>query len=174
MRAQKRLVVAVYGASCTGKSTSARILVRLRGCALRSDGEGIRARSIELKTKPSALTLDEHRKIDETTRYFAASGPEPLVIEGTFLDALLSDIENIRLGELVCADHERQRRYGDREGSHGLLSRDNADQKLRYSLHVNHKGTPDITIDTTSKTPEEVAGEIVTWIQSKDATEERS
>src|SRR5260370_16755393 len=106
MRAQKRLVVAVYGASCTGKSTSARTLARLLGCALRSAGEAIRARSIELKTKPSALTLDEHRKIDETTRYFAASEPEPLLIKGPFLHPLLSHISNIRLWDLICPTHQ--------------------------------------------------------------------
>ena len=174
MCAQERLVLALYGASCTGKTTVARILAKELNCSLRSAGDAIRARSLELNVPQNSLALDEHRKIDETTRAMARSSVGPLVIEGTFLGALLFDLKDIRRIKLICAEGERRRRWESRGGT-PLHSRDDADRRLRQCLHgCRADGTPDITIETSSRTPEEIAKEINTWVQTKDDSEKPS
>lgn len=141
------------------------MLARRLGCGLRSAGEAIRARSLELNVDPVALPLVEHRSIDEGTLELARSSKDCLVIEGTFLDVLLSDLENVLKIELICEEAERRQRFKTRSGKDSLKQRDHADRHLRELLHGCREGTRDITIDTTSKTPEEITEEIIEWAQ---------
>lgn len=166
MRAQKRLVIGLCGISCTGKSAIAKALATLLDCNLRSVGDAIRARSKEKGISHDALTLSDHQTIDDTTRHFAQSGQSCLIIDGTFLDALLSDMRNVIKIELTCEDAERRRRFASREGNDGIQIRDDCDRQLRYSLHGSLRGETDLKIDTTSKTPNEVAREIILWLQT--------
>ena len=172
MSTEKKLVLALYGASCTGKTSSARALSELFNCPLRCAGEAVAARSREMEITPQSLPLEEHRGIDQATLCLVKSARRRVVVEGTFLDALLADSENVLLVELICDDEERRRRFVSREGKDDLSVRDGADRELRHSLHKNHAGTADITIDSTAKSPVEVAKEIIAWIQQRHPDEE--
>jgi broad-specificity NMP kinase len=152
----------------------AKALGKLLDCPFRSVGDAVRTRSRELGISPDSFHIDEHRRIDEVTRSFARSAQSRVVIEGTFLDALLSDLDNVCIVELTCSEEERKRRFVSREAQCELGVRDNADEKLRIALHGDHRGKPQVTIDTTSKAPDEVAKEISAWIQTRNITEQRS
>jgi cytidylate kinase len=166
---QKRVVLALYGLSCTGKTTVAEKIAELTGWSLRSAAKAVHERAAELGISPDALSLSEHRAIDETTRNLAASACETLVIEGTFLDALLSEVPRISRIELNCGGQERLRRFQCRENNRDLVSRDNADRQLRRSLHGTRRGVPDLSIDTTTKSPDDVAKEIIAWLGTNEA-----
>jgi cytidylate kinase len=158
-------VLALYGLSCTGKSTIAAKLAALFGLPLRSASIEIRRRSSELGITPNALPVSEHMAIDEATRSLAMEAVPGMVIEGTFLDALLSDISGVVRIELKCADAERLRRLLDREKSRDLDSRDNDTRNLRSILHGKKTSLPDFSIDTTGKTADTVTEEITTWLR---------
>src|SRR5882762_1539844 len=120
MCAQKRIVIALYGKTCSGKSTTAKKLAELFGCPSRSASDAVRLRSRELGISACELPTAEHRKIDEGTRSLVQSSRGTLVVEGSFLDALLSDVGNIYRIELTCIDDERQKRFVRRSGQNGL------------------------------------------------------
>jgi cytidylate kinase len=173
MCASKRIVLAIYGLSCTGKSTIAAKLAALLRVPLRSASVEIRRRASELGVTPNALPMREHKAIDEATRSLATEAIPGMVIEGTFLDALLSDISGIVRIELKCADEERLRRLLGREGSRDLDSRDNDTQNLRSILHGKKTSLPDFSIDTTGKTADTATEEITTWLRMTNSDGKR-
>src|SRR5947207_11960028 len=109
MCAQKRVIVALYGRSCSGKSTAAKRLAELLNCDLYSAGDSVRKRCKELGESPADLSLPEHRAIDDVTRSIVKSARTSLVVEGSFLDALLDDLGGIYRVELTCDAEERRR-----------------------------------------------------------------
>src|SRR5215470_5354548 len=106
MCAQKRIAVALYGKSCSGKSATAKKLAALLNCAAHSASEPVRRRSRELGISPSGLSIAEHRKIDECTRHLVQSTLSRLVVEGSFLDALLRDLTGVYRVEMICKEDE--------------------------------------------------------------------
>src|SRR5205809_415197 len=134
MCAQKRIVIALYGRSCSGKSTTAQKLGELLNCAVHSASASVRQRSRELGILPNELSLADHQKIDEYTRHLVESSPGPLVVEGSFLDALLGDLLRIYRVELICENEERRRRYVQGIGQDELGQRDKDDDDLRDIL----------------------------------------
>ncbi|SRR6266852_9292181 len=173
MRSQKRIVVALYGRSCSGKSTTAHELSQLLNCPIHSAGERVRSRSKELGVTPTNLPLVEHRLIDDHTRAAAKTAVAPLIVDGSFLDALFCDLKDVYRIELICSAEERRRRFIQRSGHRGLDQRDKEDDNLRRALHVDCSRSPEATFDTTSKTPGEVAQEIFRWLETKTAAEVR-
>jgi|SRR5579864_423435 len=172
MCAQKRIVIALYGKSCSGKSTTAQKLCELLNCAVHSASGSVRGRSRELGISPNELSLAEHQKIDKDTRHLVQSSLGPLVVEGSFLDALLGDLPRIYRVELTCKNEERRRRYAQRIGQDELGRRDKEDDNLRDSLHGNYTAKADFVVDTTCKTPVQVAEEIVAWLSTKELREQ--
>jgi cytidylate kinase len=166
----QRIVIAVQGPTCSGKTTTAKKLAALLGFKVRSAGDAVKARSVELNVEPDELSLLDHQRIDDLTRQMVESSKEPLIVEGTFLDALLSTIGDIYRIGLHCEENERRRRFIGREGYDGMQERDRADAALRFALHGEHAGSTDIVIDTTLKLPDEVAKEIAQWIQKKNTS----
>jgi cytidylate kinase len=167
MCAQKRIVIALCGKTCSGKSTTAKKLAELLSCPIYSASDSVRMRSRELGISPNYLSLTEHRKIDEATRSAVQSTPGSLVVEGSFVDALLGDVGNVYRVELICGEEERRRRFVDRNGRDGLDQRDKDDSELRHALHGDNVGALDLTFDTTSKTTDQVAEGIVVWLETK-------
>lgn len=170
MCAQKRIILVLYGKCCSGKSTMAKKLAESFSCPIRSASDAVRARSRDLGVSASDLPMGEHRKIDEDTRSVVQSSGGSLVVEGSFLDALLSDVGNVCRIELTCGDDERRRRFVRRTGQNGLVQRDEDDDKLRLALHGDHVGAAaDLTVDTTSKEPDQIAEEIIVWLRTNGA-----
>ena len=172
MCAQKRIVIALYGRSCTGKSTTAQKLGELLNCTVHSASASVRGRSRELGILPNELSLAEHQRIDQDTRNVVQSTQGPLVVEGSFLDALLGDLPHIYRVQLTCENEERRRRYAQRVGQDELRRRDKDDDNLRGNLHGNYTTKADFAGDTTCKTPVQVAEEIVAWLSTEVAREQ--
>jgi cytidylate kinase len=166
MCAQKRIVIALFGKTCSGKSTTAKKLAELLSFPIHSASNSVRMRSRELGMSPNDLSLAEHRNIDKATLSVVQSTRGSLVVEGSFLDALLEDIGIYRV-ELTCDEEERRRRFMQRSGENGLDRRDQEDSGLRHALHGDNVGAADLTLDTTSKTPDQVAEEIIVWLRTK-------
>jgi cytidylate kinase len=172
MCAEKRIILVLYGKSCSGKSTVAKKLAESFSCPIRSASDAVRARSKELGVSASDLPMGEHRKIDEDTRSVVQSSGGSLVVEGSFLDVLLSDVGNVCRIELTCGDDERQRRFVRRSGQNGLVERDKDDDKLRLALHGDRVAVPaELTVDTTSKAPDQIVKEIIVWLRTNGAEE---
>ena len=167
MCSEKRIVVALYGRSCSGKSTTARELSQLLDCPTYSAGERVKGRSKELGVPPADLSVLEHRLIDESLRTMVQSAAKSLIVEGSFLDVLFYDLGNVYRIELVCSAQERRRRFSQRSGFDNLSGRDKNDDDLRRALHGERNCSAEATFDTTSKTPAEVAREIFRWLEAR-------
>jgi cytidylate kinase len=167
MRAKKKVVVALFGRCCSGKSSIAKELAQLLNCAIHSASEAVRSKCRELGISTGELQLTEHKDIDATTYSIVALASSLLVVEGSFLDALLKDAADTYRIELVCEDWERRRRFTERHMTDGLDQRDNDDDKLRWALHGNRYGRPDVTFNTTGEKPREIAERIFEWLKTK-------
>jgi cytidylate kinase len=167
MCTEKRIVVALYGRSCSGKSTTARELSQLLACPTYGAGERVKSRSKELGVSPADLSLVEHQLIDQSLRTMVQSAVNCLIVEGSFLDVLFYDLRNVYRIELVCSAEERRRRFSQRNGFDNMDERDKNDDDLRRALHGELSCSAEATFDTTSKTPEEVAQEIFRWLEAK-------
>lgn len=87
---QARLI-ALFGPSCTGKTTLARILADRMGLPLRCCGELIKQRAAERGVPIPELSQEDHCEIDEGTREWCQLG-EARIVEGRFLDQVLAPI----------------------------------------------------------------------------------
>lgn len=160
------MVIAIFGKSCVGKSVVATLLSKKMGIPVRHCGRIIRERARSLCISLSNLPASEHKSIDEETIAIATGHQENLIIEGNFLDAVLQGVENILFINLTCEDQERERRYINRLGNHNLdlsslKARDAADIAHRGSFYTQLKEIKIFTIDTTSRTIDEVVAEIL-------------
>jgi cytidylate kinase len=163
------MTLALYGRTCTGKSTIAKLLGNRLDCPVHGVGEIVRARSAELGTAPRGLSLEEHHTIDKVIGSIVKLAGESVVVEGAFLDALLGDLDGVYRVKLTCGDEERRSRFDRRVGASRLEQRDEDDDNLRHALHGGKLGCADVTFDTTSKTADQVAEEIIQWLSTKTA-----
>jgi cytidylate kinase len=167
------MILALYGATCVGKSNVARILAEVLSYETRHCGELVKDRARALGISPTELAPEEHFKIDELTRHrLLETGIRDLIIEGTLLDIVLRDFPTVYLVELVCSDDERLRRFSTR-GSGDVAAfrrRNDEDLSLRSSLYINaDRRAPDYVIDTTSKSIDDVVNTIASYVSSNAA-----
>ena len=159
--------MALYGRSCSGKSSTARELSQLLHCAIYSASERVKSRSKELGVAPASLPLTEHQIIDEIMRAAAKSVAASLIVDGSFLDALFYDLRDVCRIQLICSTEERRLRFNQKCGYDGLDRRDREDDELRRALHGARSSSAAAIFDTTSKTPGEVAQEVFRWLQTE-------
>jgi len=119
------------------------------------------------------LSLDDHRRVDEGTRAFVLQN-ERCILEGSFLDSVLVDLEDIQFVRLVCGDAERQRRWAGRRGATASLSlRDIDDEVLRGKLYgAGRRVSVNVEVDTTSISPTDTAlriAEVIHVVWGRDA-----
>jgi cytidylate kinase len=160
------LVIAIFGKSCTGKSTVADALGEILGAHVRHCGEILRSRALEMGKPVSELSSEVHRLIDAETRAWAADRSASLkVVEGILLEELrgLVDILFIRL---VCDTTVREARFRSRRGvASSITVRDNEDEQLRDELYSGQiSSSPSANIlefDTTRRLAREIAKDIV-------------
>jgi hypothetical protein len=122
-------------------------------------------------TAPGKLSLEEHRTIDKAIRSIVESSVDLVVVEGAFLDALLGDLGGVYRVQLTCGDEERRNRFKLRLGGASLEQRDEDDDNLRHALHGMNLGSADVTLDTSSNTPNQIAEEIILWLTTKTVAE---
>lgn len=83
------MMLALVGASGTGKSTVARELSIQLSWPVRYCGDEVRCMARQQGVQPEALSLRAHADVDEATRLMARQ-VEPLIVEGRFLHYVLA------------------------------------------------------------------------------------
>jgi cytidylate kinase len=171
LRLSKAVIIAIYGKSCVGKSTTANALGQLYRIEVRKCGELVKSRAIQLGIDPEQLSHDDHKAIDEETQRLATAG-RSVIVEGVFLDRVLSaGTPNLISVELTCSEDERSRRFAQKyaHAKLDLKQRDVVDCKTAAGLYSSPeaKMQPNVTIDTTSLSPSGVVGALVRWLETK-------
>lgn len=164
-------IIAIFGRSCVGKSKVAEELARTLSLPVRHCGEAIKDHAKKLGVDVTKLPVDEHQVVDEQTKQLAETCVDGMVIEGSFLDAVLENIPSILLVHLTCEDNERERRFIARSNGQAsaqeLHLRDTSDIALRDLLYKMSGGSnSSLTIDTTNLGIDEVVQEIISWIHT--------
>lgn len=166
---ERRLAVAIHGASCTGKTTAAQDLSSSKGWTVRDCGDIVRARATEIGCKVSDLPISEHKAIDNETMHLVNTAPYPMVIEGCFLPYVLKKHERVIYLQMVCSEEIRQERHSEREKKYTLQQRDESDSKLvakLYGVDV-FPATCGTKIDTSQGSREAVVEGIVRVISER-------
>ena len=162
--------IAIYGLSVTGKTVVASALAQLLGLTIRNCGEIVKSRTKALGLQsPSQLPLNEHMLIDEETRKIASNLDQDIIIEGRYLNHVLSGYDQILFVELVCSDHEREMRMTGRSPSQSqsidssIINNDKECCNLRQELYGNlpPELKHSISINTLNNTVEQCAQSIV-------------
>jgi len=167
LRVQERLKMklALYGKSCTGKTTVSNLLAEQLGVGARHCGDLVKEASIDVGCSPGALPISLHRQIDSQTRDVVFNATGDTLIEGAFLDQVFADVAGCILIRLTCSTPERTKRFALRETAMSLQDRDDSDERLRNELFSGARlTTPTIEIDTTELTPLETAKCIMEWL----------
>ena len=159
------MTVAIYGRTCTGKTSIAKILGVKMNYAVRHCGELVLELASLKNIAPGKLSGEDHARIDDTTRELAR-GDEDLIIEGNFLDAVLGNVAHCILIELTCDDAVREARYVERTVALPFSERDVGDCRLRQRLYPGTEWRlPDLQVNTANKTPAAVAEGVARWIR---------
>ena len=156
--------IAVFGATCVGKSTVADELASLLGWEVRHCGEILKEKADLAGTPVANLSLQDHKEVDGETLDLATRRTK-LVMEGGFLDAvLIGRLEKTIFIRLSCAEKERQRRFESKHpaGTNTLQERDEQDAALRKRLYGDNPITDHaiIDIETSATSPKQTALEL--------------
>lgn len=167
MCVQKINVIAIYGASCTGKSTIANIVATKLGWPLRQCGEVVSRKQEYLGRR---LSREEHNKIDAETKSLVEETKGGFIVEGAFLKNVIKDNENVLFIELTSPIELRRQRMIIRDGSCLIEERDLDDCELNYNLFEKQlmklddvKGST-LRIDTKDMSVEECVSIIIGYI----------
>lgn len=156
-----RLVIALFGASGVGKSTVARRLAAELDAACRHCGEEV----VDIVAERGGISVEDHHEVDEATRAFVGLSEASVVVEGRFLDKVLSGVAGVRFVRLRCEAGERARRAHESGSRTNPSEEDAADERLMADLYGS--GSPSIAvdlwmdIDTTDLEPEGIVAAIV-------------
>jgi cytidylate kinase len=162
-------VIAIFGKSCTGKSTVADALGEILGAYVRHCGEILRSRALEMGKPVSELSSEVHRLIDAETRAWAADRSASLkVVEGILLEELRG-LDGILFIRLVCDTTVREARFRSRRGvASSITVRDKEDEQLRDELYSRpNSSSPSANIlefDTTRRLARKIAEDIASRI----------
>lgn len=165
-----RVVVAIFGPSCSGKTTVAAGLAKALGAQTRHCGEVLKTKASALGKRVPDLADDEHAALDAETREVVTTSGASLVVEGGFLNHVLSDPSTVLLIDLTCADTERAARFGKRtpgvmDPLDSIRRRDAEDAALRGRLFVHPPRTGDFVLDTTTLSAEQCVEAILARIR---------
>jgi cytidylate kinase len=167
--------IAIYGGSCTGKTSIAVKLAELTGMTVRHCGQLARERAEILGLSSiGALPREEHEAIDAETRK-VASAEASVIIEGRFLDQVLGESKRVVFVRLTCDSAMRECRLqaliARHSGIDSIQHRDKTDTSFRAEYYCSGLDTSHLkmlTIDTTSQSVDECAGAILKFLISCD------
>lgn len=169
------MIIGIFGSFCVGKTTLAHYLVDLLGYPLRSCGNAVRTRARVLDTDLRKLSDEEHRDIDRDTREWAAAN-QPCIVDGRYLNYVLSPLVNdVVLVEIDTPHEERRRRLIATTG-HSLTSTEywdleNAD--LAFSARMYSIGealVPSLVLSNSELSVEACAQLIKSLIDSRQSS----
>ena len=167
-------LIALFGPSCTGKTTLARALAHDRGLPLRCCGELIKQQAAQRGVDVTGLSQEDHRDIDQGTREWCLSGGVR-VVEGRFLDQVLAPVWSPAtsvLFEISATGIARARRWAERINSIQTLSDveafDSDDLGFRVQAYSGvARVQPDWIVDTTDRSIEACLEEIATRLSTR-------
>lgn len=177
--------IAIYGPSCSLKSDIAREISRLTGYKVRHPGEAITTKA-KSEGKDSGLNVDNeyHKELDNSTREWIATSPDPVIIvESTHLGLVLNDIPDIFRIQINSSDKIREARWLKRKEEGGgrtrqigesLATRDHDDAELQKKLYgtIEVNDPAQVVIDSSEGTAEECAYKIWSAFEGKPIDQE--
>lgn len=171
------MILALYGHSSSGKTSIAKALCRhFESCPIRHCGEEVKARARDLGVALEDFSNEEHFAIDLATLAWVDMQTELAVVEGRYLQFVLSKTRaEVLLIELVCAHAERELRWSKRMGrtldKGELTNMDGVD--LDFSANMYGQVSPQaprLTIDTSSTPVDQCVSQILEWLQKAQGT----
>ena len=163
----ENLIIAIYGNSCTGKTTIAKLLSEKYNLPSRLCGESVREESKKLKISIDQLSSESHEKIDSQTVKWVEEVKSPSVVEGRFLDSVLSDTNaSIKLVHIHATDDIRRQRLERRtnitQDLSSITQSDLEDCKFRKKMYnPDNISISDFSFDVTDLKPDECVDQIL-------------
>lgn len=161
-----KAVIGLYGGTCVGKSTLARELgnnlpFRVRHCshALKALAPGMSVADIPVEV---------HEKVDAETRSLAKGNDDGLIVEGRFLDRVLSSTSNLVLVRLVCDKAVRTARLHTRDDASASVDENDANDAALIAKLYENVGlrVPDFIVDTSSLGAVDAARSVLDFLNS--------
>lgn len=159
------MIIAFFGASCTGKTAISRTLSLDLDLSMRSCGDAVRSRARALAIPWLDLPDKQHRAVDDETRLWCES-MQPCIVEGRFLDKVLFPLEaDTMLICLVASKKARRDRWARRVGRPCTLreidEHDKADRSFRMRMYASGESLlPALVIDTSARLVETCARQV--------------
>lgn len=155
------MIIALYGASCVGKSTIATQLSPTGLIPIRRCGDVVREFAANKGVAPDQLSLEDHQAIDsDSVAWVARHSSIPAIIEGRFLDCVLGEVTSlihlvhVRAEMEVRADRWVVRRPGV-DGFAEVVCQDEADAAFRLWAYPGIKRlAPQTSVETTGEVGE--------------------
>jgi CMP/dCMP kinase len=178
-----RAVVTVGGPPGSGKSTAGRRVAERLGLEFRSAGEVFRseARARGLSVEEFNRYAESHPEVDrELDRAMQALATPGRLLEGRIQGPLCRRNGLPVHAVVVTASEEvRVRRLAERDGqtlpeARDRMRRREASERARYLRDYGidlERETGDLSVDSTSKGPEQVADAIVDFVRARETTE---
>ena len=168
MRVSQKLVIAIYGRSCTGKSTVAEIIAQKHVLPIRHCGDVTQRMAAHLSVDVRDLTDYYHRKIDAETVEWIYEAGGWCVVEGRYLDQVLAPMAPrvmlVRFEASVETRAARWRQKAQRpcQTIADIRKLDSDDDAFRKGMYKGRQILqPAVTIDTTCPAPEEIAYSLI-------------
>lgn len=131
------MIIAIFGPTCSGKTTTARELAKRLGRPLRSCGDVVRDRAKMLGVSVSEVPDSAHLEIDIETNCWVKQNPTGIV-EGRFLNSVLEGLADIMLVKLTADPATRAVRGIQRRPGYtldDLLRSDREDNLFRNRMY---------------------------------------
>jgi cytidylate kinase len=161
------MIVALSGASSTGKTTLARLVTKRLDLPLRSCGDCVRAVAKSRSIKVQDLPRAQHEIVDAQTVAWATAYAEfGAIVEGRFVDAVLVPLGGlVRVIEVTATLSARAERWAkrmdDRFTEKDVLLLDKEDSSFRKRMYtVRRPLEVDLRIDTTTECAERCADDM--------------
>jgi cytidylate kinase len=166
------MIIAIWGASATAKTSLAKCLAEKLGLPLRHCGDAVRLAAADAGVPIDSASDALHRSVDDATREWArcrlGSGA---ILEGRFLDRVLIELPEVALIQSTCGSDIRCNRWGERTQSSfdeaQLAALDNADDLFRLRMYgADDRGAPQITLDTSFGEVDQWAKQLLSLMES--------
>lgn len=166
------MIIAIFGSSCTGKTTLSRALCAMVHLPLRSCGDAIRNKAEEVGVSWHELSDVDHQAVDAETLSWAIENT-PCVVEGRYLDYVLAGLASATVWvELRASPDVRCGRLADRLGNRllevtDLEEIDAAQLKFRRRLYggASPMGTS-IVLETSTSTIDESLERLMSFLDT--------
>lgn len=112
------VILGIYGPACVGKTYLAKWLTSKLNLPARHCGEEIKKAAAQSGLHTHSLPDITHVQIDESTLFFGYSHVDGCIIEGRYLNHVLTALteQPLFLIQMTCPFEERTRRFGVRTG----------------------------------------------------------